>query len=47
MIELADGACLAIEADPELRIGGERRRQYLDRDGPLESRIARTIDLAL
>ena len=46
MRELRDRARLAVEALAELRIGGERLGQNLDRDGPVEARVARAIDLA-
>ena len=46
MIELRDGACLAIETGPELWICSERLRQHFDCDRAIESRVARAIDLA-
>ena len=46
MIELRDRAGLAVEALAELRIGGERVRENLDRDRAIEARVARLVDLA-
>ena len=46
MIERGHGACFTIEALAQLRIGGERERQHLDRHRTIESRVAGTIDLA-
>jgi hypothetical protein len=46
MRQLGDGACLAVEALAELRIGGELLRQDLDRDGPIEPRIPGPVHLA-
>ncbi len=46
MVERRDGAGLTIEALAELRIGGQRFGQDLDRDGAIETCVARAIDLA-
>jgi hypothetical protein len=46
MRELRDGAGFAIEPLTELRIGGERVWQNLDRDCTVESRVAGFIHLA-
>ena len=46
MIERRDGARLAVEAVAQLRVGGERRGEDLDRDGAIEPRIAGAIHLA-
>ena len=46
MRELRGGTGFAIEPLTELRIGGERVWQNLDRDRTVESRIARFIHLA-
>ena len=46
MRELRDGTGFAIEPLTELRIGGERVWQNLDRDRTVESRVARFIHLA-
>jgi hypothetical protein len=46
IVERCDGARFLLEALPRLGIGGERAGQYLDRDGPIEPRIARAIHLA-
>jgi hypothetical protein len=46
MVQRRYGARLAVETRPQLRIGGERRRQHLDRDDPIEPCVAGTVDLA-
>ena len=46
VIELRDRAGFAVEALAELRIGGEALGQNLDRDGAIEARVARFVDLA-
>ena len=46
MIERRDRARLALEAVAKLRVGRERRGEDLDRDGAIEPRVARAIDLA-
>ena len=46
MRQLRDRAGFAIEALAELRIGGERRGQDLDRDDAIEAGIARLVDFA-
>ena len=44
--ELRDGTRLTLEALAELRIGGERVGQDLDRDGAVEPRVAGLVHLA-
>src|SRR5262249_12166846 len=46
MRELRDRAGFAVEALPELRVGGDRRGQHLDRHRPIEARVAGLVDLA-
>ena len=46
IVQCRDGARFALEARPRLRIGGERRRQPLDRDRAVEPRVAPAIHLA-
>ena len=46
MIELRDRPRFAVESFAELRIARERRRQDLDRDKAIESRVPRLVDLA-
>ena len=46
MAERGDRLRLALEAEAELRVAGEVRRQHLDRDGAVEARVARAVDLA-
>ena len=46
MIELRDRARFAVEPLAELRVGGEALGQDLDRDGAIEARVARLVDLA-
>ena len=46
MSELRDGARFAVEPFAELRIGGERVGQDLDRDRAVEARVARFVHLA-
>ena len=45
-LRLRDRLRLALEALAQLRIGGERARENLDRDGAVEARVARLVDLA-
>src|SRR3982750_452924 len=45
VIELGDGSRLTLEALTELRIGGQGRREHLDRDQPIQARVARAVDL--
>ncbi len=45
MIELRDRAGFAVEAVAELRISGQRLRENFDRDGAIEARVARLVDL--
>src|SRR5512145_2227803 len=44
--QLRDRARLVVEALPELRICSERRRQNLDRDEAIETRINRPVNLS-
>lgn len=44
--ELRNRAGFTIEALPELRVGGQGAGQDLDRNGAVESRVARSVDLA-
>jgi hypothetical protein len=44
--ELREGTRFAVEPLAQLRVGGERTGQHLDRDGPIEPRIAGLVDLA-
>ena len=44
--ELRDRLRLALEPLPDLGRRREMRRQHLDRDRPLEPRVARLVDLA-
>jgi hypothetical protein len=46
MRELRDDPRLPIEALAELRVGGERVGQHFDRNGAIETRVARLVDLA-
>ena len=46
VIERGDRPGLASEPGAELRIVGERARQHLDRDGPIQPRVGGPIDLA-
>ncbi len=46
VVELGGGLRLALEALAELRVGGERRRDGLDRDEAVEERVVRLEDLA-
>ena len=46
VIETRDCPSFAIEAVAELRIGGQARRQHVDRDGTIEARVTSFIDLA-
>jgi hypothetical protein len=45
VIQRRDRARFAIEPLAQLRVGGELRRQHLDRDDPIEPGVARAIDL--
>jgi hypothetical protein len=44
--QLRDRARFAIEARAELRVRGQRGRQDLDGDGPVEPRVAGLVDFA-
>ena len=44
--QLRDEAGLPLEAIAAARVGGERGSQHLDRDGPVEARVERAVDLA-
>jgi hypothetical protein len=44
--ERRDHPCFAVETVSELGIGSEIRREDLDGDGPVETRVAGAIDLA-
>jgi hypothetical protein len=46
VIELRNGAGLAVEALAELRIGRERLRQNHDGDNPTEAGVGGSIDFA-
>jgi hypothetical protein len=46
MIERGDGARLALELAPGLGLRAGRRGQNLDRDGPAQTGVVRSIDLA-
>ena len=46
VVERGDRAGFALEPLAELRVAGEVRRQDLDRDGAIETRVARLVDLA-
>ena len=46
MRELAIGAAFAVEPFAELRVGGQRVGEDLDRDGAVEARVARLVHLA-
>ncbi len=46
VVELGNRARFTIEALAETRVGGERVRQDLDRDGAVETGIAGLVDLA-
>ena len=46
MGERRDGLRLAVETRAELRIGGERARQHLQRDRTIETRVGRVVHLA-
>ena len=46
MVERGDGARLALEACPQVRIVSDVARQDLDRDRAIEARVARLVDLA-
>jgi hypothetical protein len=46
MIERGNRAGLAVEPLAQLRIGRERLRQDLNRDGPIEPRVAGAVHLA-
>ena len=47
VIKPRDRASFTVEALAELRIAGEALGQDLDRDGAIEPRVARLVDLAL
>ena len=47
MVQRRDGARLTIEALAELRVGGEMRRQDLDRDGTIQARVAGFVEFAM
>ena len=44
--ELRNRACLSVESVTELRVGGERRGEDLDRDRSIQPRITAAIHLA-
>jgi hypothetical protein len=46
IVEGGEDFGLALESREPLRVAGHRRRQYLDRDLPLEARVGGAIDLA-
>ncbi len=46
MVQRRGGAGLLLEAPQPVGIGGERRRQHLDRDVAPEPRVAGAVDLA-
>ena len=46
MIQRGEQACFPVEAREALPIGGECRRQHLDRDVASQLRVARAIDFA-
>src|SRR5438128_4289970 len=46
MLQRRDSTRFTVEALAQLRIGGELRWQDLDRDRPIEPRVARAVDLA-
>src|SRR6516165_11937853 len=45
MIELRDRAGLAVESLAELRIGSQRGGEHFDRNDPIETGVARAVDL--
>src|SRR5437899_2661517 len=46
MGEAGDGLRLAFESEPQLRVFRKRGGEHLHRDGAIEPRVARTVDLA-
>ncbi len=46
MGESRDGARFAVEAFAELRVGGQRLGEHLDRDGAIETRVSAFVHLA-
>ena len=46
MIQRGDGARLTLEARASVAVVGDVRGQDLDRHGPIESRVARVVDIA-
>ena len=46
VVELGRGLGLALEAAPEVRVGGEGRRDRLDRHVPVQERVLGLVDLA-
>ena len=46
VVQRGDGARLTFESLPPLRVAGEIWRQHLERNGAIEPRIARPVDLA-
>src|SRR5204862_539830 len=46
MIELRDGAGLAVEAVPELRVGSQSLGKNLDCDGAIQTGVARFVHFA-
>src|SRR5262245_33587093 len=46
MVQGGDGASLALEAGPHIGVARDHTRQDLDRDGPIEARVACSVDLA-
>jgi hypothetical protein len=45
VLELREGARLALETLAQLGIGGDVGRQHLERHGPIQARVARLVDL--
>ena len=46
MVQRGEHLCLALEAGQPIRVPRERERQHLERDVPVETRVAGTVDLA-
>jgi len=46
MVERGDGARFSLETVARDWIGGDVRREYFDRDRPIEPRVARLVDFA-
>ena len=46
MIERRDRTRFTVKPLAELRVGGEMRRQHLDRDRAIQARVAGLVDLA-